>query len=360
VAGGETTDEPDGQFWAPPAARDVSVIYAGDVGEYRIALVEGDWHWGPIADRQQVWFQAQAGAPASAMEKGGNDSPSDVVVAPFSGSFGIEPTDSAAVIAISSSPRRVVLHGPPVIDAQARVTRQTRTLTGVDGVYAAGVTAPGISVFSVEGLPDTLLSRSNQDYQPRPVTAQSPARGGVTPQDLPLDQFAAGIWGKAWQRVGSGDRFQLLAVESTARPMTDGPVRSVVGLVTLPSGARVLAGGEHRSAGGDWLEVDAARLLPAGEDLSDLSIAWRNPAGARDPGWTVAMGPVGTARIQWIHRNGSITSGGAENTIAATEHDDVASVRFLDADGGVIGAADVLDQIDASGVAVLPEVAVPR
>jgi hypothetical protein len=69
------------------------------------------------------------------------------------------------------------------------------------------------------------------------------------------------------------------------------------------------------------------------------------------------MGPVGTVRMQWIHRDGSITSGGAENTVAATEHDDVTEVRFLNADGGVIGTAQVLAPIDQRDVAVLPEVA---
>jgi hypothetical protein len=77
------------------------------------------------------------------------------------------------------------------------------------------------------------------------------------------------------------------------------------------------------------------------------------------PGWTVAMGPVGTTRIQWIHRNGSIGNNAADHTMAMTEYDDVTSVRFLDANGTVIGTREVLEPFGRYSE-VLPEVGPDR
>jgi hypothetical protein len=117
-----------------------------------------------------------------------------------------------------------------------------------------------------------------------------------------------------------------------------------------------LAGGEIRE--GQSL-VNAGRVLPAGADTSDLSIAWRRPTapGSSDLGWTAAMGPVGTERVQWVHRDGHISNQEAPHTIAATDQDDVTQVRFLNADGGIIASTRVLDRIPPG--ALLPEVGTP-
>jgi hypothetical protein len=296
------------------------------------------------------------------MEKGANGDPADVAVETLDPGSTEEQIDSSAAVVVSATPRRVVLDGPPTIDARGRVTRHPRVLAGIDGVYAAGVSAHGQSLLSGPGVWTTLIPGASQDYQSDTIPAQAPARGGALLSRQPLEEFADDIWLSVRQPVGSGDNFRLLAVESPARPQSEGPVRGLVGVITLPSGARVLAAGEQRTGDG-WIQVDAGRVLPAEPTGSveagrELSIAWRRPTTRTDPGWTAAMGPVGTARVQWIHRDGSVTSAAAVNTISAAEHDDVTSVRFLDAAGAVIGTAKVLEPVDAD-LAILPEVGPP-
>jgi hypothetical protein len=166
--------------------------------------------------------------------------------------------------------------------------------------------------------------------------------------------------------------FKLLAGEEQERSLHSGPVRAVVGLITLSSGARVLTTGEqHGSGSGNPIQVDAGRVLPAGvpdpgaspeghlDLLEDpLSIAWRTHSrdGAGDEAWTAAMGPYGTNWVQWIHRDGSVSNDLTYTSIAGTNRSDIASVRFLNAKGAVIGSTTVLDPFDARGPGLLPEV----
>jgi hypothetical protein len=367
IAHGEIAHESDGQFWAPPAAKNLSVIYAGDVGAYRVALVEGDWHWGPIASRQQVWFEGPAGSSAAQMEKGGNKEPADLAVSVLSPSnFGKPIGDSSAVVVISATAIPVRLEESPSIDARGKVVRRSKALSRTDGVYTAVVTSAGPSYLSVNasGSYPSQTIGGNREQQPE-VPAQRPARGGAIQSAESLQSLAALTWGMTRQPMGDGADFRLLAAESPARPEVEGPVTAVVGLVTLPSGARVLSVGEiHHPDGGlpDW--VNACRLLPAGDDDADLSIAWHRPGASTNgtdgqvvstkPGWTAAMGPVGTVRVQWIHRDGEITSQDTSNTITGTDRDDVTSVRFLDKYGAVLGTTAVLAAIDQGGF--LPEV----
>ena len=353
VAAGETTYESGGEFWGPPAARKVDVIYAGDIGDYRVALVEGDWHWGPIASREQVWFQAPAGAGADRMEKGANSGPSDLAVNVLTPGSMEESTDSSAIVVLSATSVTVRLEEPPTIDAQAQVVRRRKTLPADGGVYALAMKVSGVSALSIAEYPDYDQFFGGEGPEPT-IASQAPARGGAVESGEPLVGFATGMWSAARQPAGTGDDFRLLAAETPERPMINGPVRAVVGLITLPSGARILAGGEVRKGGFDPV---AGRLLSSGDDANNLSIAWRRPAETvtwdsggqqstgTDPGWTAAMGPVGTARVQWIRRGGQITSAAASNTITATDQDDVTSVRFVDDAGAIIGTAPVLESL---------------
>jgi hypothetical protein len=159
------------------------------------------------------------------------------------------------------------------------------------------------------------------------------------------------------QPIGSGT-VRLVAAEGALRTTGGRPVSAVVGVITLPSGARVLSAGEVSRPGpgadtSDLAWSDAVQVLPAraagagqyGTD--DLAIAWRVPATTAAPrgldplqhqlaattGWTAAMGPVATRSVQWVHDDGSVTSSRADGSLAVTTSTDVTKVRFVDAEG---------------------------
>ncbi len=128
-----------------------------------------------------------------------------------------------------------------------------------------------------------------------------------------------------------------------------GPNRPLVGVLTLPSGARVLAAGhvsapygEREGGEGSWL--DTAELLPAGSN-SELALAWSSyrdtTQGTSDKTvQTAALGPVGTVTVEWTGPDG-VTTSPARNTLASTSRTDVRSVRFLDAAGAEVGTTAV-------------------
>jgi hypothetical protein len=356
VAAGATWPESGGEFWAPPAAQDVSVIYAGDIGSYRAALVEGDWHRGPVTLRKQVWFEASAGSMADRMRKAEDSAPADLAVNVLVPADIVESIATTAVVVVSATPVVVNVENPPSIHDQGGVFLWPKKNHTVVGSYSVAVPESGVAALSIAGHPEFDQYFRSREAPPT-ISSQAPARGGAVEPGDSIRDFAADTWQVARQPIGKGSDFRLLAAESPERPQTNGPVRAIVGLVTLPDGARVLSGGEIHD-GERSVRLNAGRLLAAGDDTTNLSIAWRKPAepGQSDPGWTAAMGPVGTARVQWIHRGGQISNQAAQNTIAGTDHDDVTSVRFLNADGAVLSTANVLEPIAVGGV--LPEVEV--
>jgi hypothetical protein len=362
VAAGATWQEAGGETWSPPPAGDISVLYAGDLGEYRVALVEGNWHWGPIAARQQAWLFGPAGAPAGRLEQEGTDEVRDVVTNvhhPEYGLSGPSTAHSTSVIVLSARAVRVQVEGPPAIDAQAKVTAQVRTLSGSkEGLYQTTVTQPGRYKVIVDGRSDGSFDATESGLDgDRLVSAQKPVRGGTQTIGVRmLAGVAQPLWEATLQPVQS-QGFRLLAAEPGYRDTGGNPVRALVGRITLPSGARVLGMGQSTSGAeepeeGPDARLDAAVLLPAGRD-ADLSVAWRIPAdpGAASThpggtrGWTAAMGPAGTKLVEWVHRDGTVVSVEAEDTLATTDRDDVELVHFLDSTGHRVGAAQVLDPL---------------
>ena len=383
VASGETVHEDGGEFWGPPAAGKVSVLFAGDVGDYRVALVEGDWHWGPIGARQQVWFMGPAGAPAAEMTKGGNGEPVDTPSSVLNpNNLGAGTANTSAVVVLSARATDVRLIGPPTVDASGRVHPHEQVLKASDGVYQVAVRGAGFYTLKVAGQVEDYPFQAGAGNEDVLIPRQSPLRGGPAEggsgdDGKALAGLAQEAWGTARQTVGG---FQVLASEPDYRGTGTYPVRAVVGQVTLPGGARIIAAGQVTDGGANvdsdgakymsWLDV--AQLLPAGTS-DDVTTAWRVPSGsnvggygpATTTGWTAAMGPVGTTAVQWVHRDGPVTTTDARNTLAVTEQDDVRSVRFLDADGHRIGSADVREPLASNRWAdprmdtpwVLPQIA---
>lgn len=366
IATGQSDHEPDGETWSPPGAGAISVLYAGDVGDYRVALVEGSWHWGPIGDRQQVWYSAPAGAPAADLVKGGNNQAQDLAAATFSPNSGESGQDSSAIVVLSSRPVRVELEESPAIGRTGKVTKQVRTLDRDGDAYQAALDTPGVDILRVDGNVIDGQFQATGSISPPPASksALTPARGGA----LEKEKFAPADLGPALRsavRQGqTAGEYQLLAAEQSYRDVGDLSVRALVGRVTLPGGATVIGVGQvtdgNMSPGGvvdedlpHVAELENAWLLPAGND-ADVSVAWRQPtqtahadqlsdAGTTPAlrGWTAAMGPVGTVSVEWVHDDRTVTTSTASNTLAVTDREDVRSVRFLDDEGKRLGTTPV-------------------
>lgn len=342
VAGEGVQDESGGESWSPPAASRVSVLFASDVGEYRLALVEGDWHWGPIGAPQQVWYLGPAGAAAERMTRAQNNSPEDTSYAVFSPGAGEPGHSSTAVAVVSAESVQVELDGPPEIDREARVRPTLRTVPSFDGASAVAVTEPGPWKLLIDGRLAEPFDATVADRTPPVIADRRPLRGGALGKGRLYPEFAASTWRAARQPAGSG----TFRVAATVAIGTDpGTAPAVVGVVTLPSGARVLAGGGVRDSTGDAMGwVDAAHLLPAGGD-DDLAIAW-HPAAKPS---TAAMGPAGTATVQWLRGGTVVGESEARNTMAVTTRADITTARFLDASGDEVGRRAVNRGLEAGG-----------
>ncbi len=357
VAAEKPDHEGDGELWTPPGAHGVHVLYAGDVGPYRVALVEGDWHWGPLADSQQIWYLARVGAAASAMTKGSSGQPEQTNSEVFAPSYlprGTGITGSVAIV-VGSRPVDVRLAGIPRINADATITPDTRSVpAGQDGVYTAEIDGSGVFTLLVnghaQGGPITATGYLDGDKATERRSRWTPLRGGPAVRTTLLSMLADQARTAARQAPAAG-RFDLLAAADAGQSP-----RPIVGMVTLPSGARIIAGGSLISS--DTSGFDTATLLPAGA-ASDIAFAWRStPAEFGDrPEWCAAVGPAGTKTLEWVHADGQVTSSTADHAMAVTPGHDVRTVRFLDADHRLLSTRPVLAPL--SGDRVMPQLRTP-
>ena len=80
--------ESGGERWRAPSADAVDVIFAGDVGAYRVAVVETPLRWGAIESRAQMSYLGVAGATPAQMEEGQSGEPQDVFSESLTGVVG--------------------------------------------------------------------------------------------------------------------------------------------------------------------------------------------------------------------------------------------------------------------------------
>ncbi|GAB6897573.1 hypothetical protein [Kineosporia succinea] len=354
VAGPESTGEP-----LPEPGRNVKVLFASDIGEYRVAVVTADW--ASNEDTQIAEFIGVRGAAADALVPGDNGATSladsgslyQGIVAPDLLPEGttVDPDSAAVYVLATGDVPTVQLQQPPTIAADGKVTQNTRILEFDGGAAQADISAGGHYAVVIPS-----VMRSGSEYAVQEGYQDFTAGAGVDPGRLPItadpvrgnqsrvaaivEQLALSTWMAVRQPTDTGE-WQLLLAEPGGLTAT-GPKRVVVGVLTLPSGARVVGAGQVEadtsddgSAGLSWL--DTARLLPAG-DMGDVAIAWR-AADSR----TVAVGPAGTESVGWTTADGQKLSGPAVDTLATIDHDDITSVRFLDGQGKELGVQTVLE-----------------
>jgi hypothetical protein len=346
VARGEVKREPGGESWAPPSASDLDVIYAGDVGGYRLALVEGDWRWGVISAPQQVWFVGRPGDAPGDLVEGMNSAPEDVAV--YVAQAGVRPADAtpvlgqAAVVVVSREPLDVSLRQPVEYRADGTARQETTSVPRTeDGVYQALVTRPGTFELVVPGRDvEHLTAFPVPDAADVPVTgALPPVHGSTVP---PTDELHA--------EVAFALQAANLPVQGTPRRLMwageiGGDRYRVVGM-TAPSGARVLAVLRHEFSGRNlatW--VVSGAVLPQ-RPLEQAALAWPVPdGGAGDQpvpsGQVALLGPVGATTAVLLNGGQEIDRTPLSGGFAVAEAPSAESVRFIDASGRTLAQAPV-------------------
>ncbi|GAB3253518.1 hypothetical protein [Kineosporia babensis] len=336
---------------------DVKVVYASDIGDYRVAAAVGTW---PSTDGPRlIQFYGRAGAAADRMRANGFEEPGDnfggVVTSDqmFHDLNLAERRDlGAAAYVVSREPKDVQLQMPPEIDASGMVFERTKEIEAEAGVQEAVVppAEPGEYALVVDGDRGPYRDFSTQPFDGGIGAVNLvPKRGGPAEQASQLEQIAAQTWGAARQPFSDGI-WELLAADPEPITKAD-PNRPLVGVLALPSGARVLAAG-HISApygkreGGPHSHLDYARLLPSGHPEAETGVVWQSykdtKKGRSDEViQTAALGPEGTVSVEWDGPGGA-TRSSATNTLASTSRTDVKSVRFLDSSGAelAIGAVE--------------------
>jgi hypothetical protein len=335
VAGELEEPAPGEALSVPPAASDVDVIYAADVGAYRIALIEGRWTHGAFTVPNQSWYVGPAGAAPGDLTSMRGGEPEDVVS--FI-TYGVNPpglsdiTTKPSVVVLSAAPVEVRLRLP--VEYGADGTARLRTITvepDADGVYQAVVPRAGSYGVYVEGR-EVQTAATVQRTQPV-AGATPPVRGGETPDQ---EALASGL-SSALYAADLPDK------ETPCRLLrygTAGGERYAVVAMTAPSGARVLAVVQH--VGESETHVVSGTVLPSGRPLDSASIAWPLPDAAR----LGVLGPVGASTAVLLDgEQQEVGRTALADGFTVAERLSATSVRFLDADGRVVGEIPVSERV---------------
>ncbi|GLY30102.1 hypothetical protein [Kineosporia sp. NBRC 101731] len=357
VASPDATGEP-----LQTPGKNVKVLFASDIGEYRVAVVTADWESND--GTQMAEFVGPRGAAAEDMEPGeGGGSIEEMgslqqgLVYPemLPDGSDVDPNSAAVYVLATGDVPTVQVQRPPTIDAQGKVTQHTSLLEFDGGAATAAFDQTGHYAVVIPSIlrsgEEYALSDGYQDFtigsvdavDAPPVNVES-VRGDQSRVAEIVNTMALYTWYAVRQTPDQGE-WQLLLAEPGGLTAT-GPNRVVVGVLTLPGGARVVSAGQVEadtsndgSAGLSWL--DTARILPAG-DPDDVSIAWRLGEGGAKAKRTAAVGPAGTESVEWSTKNGGTIEGQAVDTLATIDRTDITSVRFLDGQGQELGSQKVL------------------
>jgi hypothetical protein len=349
--------ESGGERWRAPSADRVDVIYAGDVGDFRIALVETPLRWGAIEARQQIWYVGARHTTGDRMESSATSDPEDVAFLDLSaGNLPAEAgvTGAAAVLLGPASDVETV--GPVRIAADGEVSWPAA---------AAAPSAPGLWEFSMAaGAPVRYLRWAGSETVSlgdngwgnevgaeraallegvRPAQ-RSAAVGTVIVSAVPDDERLA-------RSVSAAQRGSSLAVASSTRRLVwsgrlDGASVDVVA-VTAPSGASVFTAVTAAGPQAQAVQPSTPAVVAAG---GPVALAWSfQPLTAAADGSYVARGPVRvglvgpveavTARLR--SSTGASVTGELVDGVGIVALAGATTVTFLGADGATLASTTV-------------------
>jgi hypothetical protein len=351
------------------------VLFAGDVGPYRLALVDAPEGGSRDVGSAPAWYFGAAGAPPDRMQPSRTNlgscavQPPGCAAAPIgTGSLpdavslvldgrsldadavpGVRRGNRAVVVVVPLRPVNVTLEGPPRYAADGTVSHPRGTpLPESHGARQAVITTGGRHRLVVGNTPSEQVTAEVwadlTDAPHFPVQDAAPSlHGGVMPPRHEVQGALLAVQNASGLAVNTSRRRLLWAG-------TFGGRRHGVLAVTAPGGAHVV--GVFRQLGapaemGTWLTAGA--VLPAGP-LEDVAVAWHNPLPERtgeagDPrpsGQIAAVGPAGATSATFVDADGrplattALTDGFGMATAPGTR-----SVRFADATGRVVTTVPV-------------------
>ncbi|WP_088318908.1 hypothetical protein [Kineosporia sp. R_H_3] len=365
--------ESGGERWRAPSADRVDVIYAGDLGDFRVAVVETPLRWGAIEARQQLWYLGPRGSAAAAMEQGRSEGPTDLVSETFGpGSVPAGPTTRGAALVLGPA-RDVEQVGPVRIAADGTVSWPAvpvrATEPGVwELVLPAGsgrvfLRAAGLDVVAVGdrgwgGETDAERAALVRGATPAVRTGSVPARvvSSVPGAERLAGALAAAQYASALDVATSGRRLLWSGT-------VDGTTVDVVE-VTAPSGGRVLVAVQDvfapvMAGGGSGQPVAVG--TSGADDGPALAWVFQEPEVLADGGYTtsgaqhvVLVGPQQAVAARVTTADGTEhpvdLPGGGPGVLTV---EGARSVRFVDAEGRTVAETTVV-QPDAAGSGLQP------
>lgn len=333
----------DGAWPYDPAPQDRSVVFAGDVGDLRTALVAA------TVDGQRIgaWFTGQRGAPADQLRlaQAPTPLPTDIPQVRLDIS-----TSPGALVVISAPGDKVLLSDAVTVTADGTLERSYRELETIDGVATAtvgtttgyGVAASvridrnGATVFRGAPLASAL---------PGPAAPLAPVRAPAAqpgPPAVLVERFAADL-----ARATGLDpaTLQIRSLWSGAVPGPDGAeVPAAVLAATYPSSAVAIAGGWTSTGGtGPATTWCSFAFSPAGTEPAAQPLAMRcTVAGTTVRASLVLVPPARTAAVELLDEHGARVSDSpltGPAVLPATGGERRA--RFLDADGETLATVPV-------------------
>ncbi|WP_088289581.1 hypothetical protein [Kineosporia sp. A_224] len=364
--------ESGGERWRAPSADRVDVIYAGDLGDFRVAVVETPLRWGAIEARAQLWYLGEKGAAVAAMEQGRSDGPQDLVSETFGpGSVPAGPTTRGAALVLGPA-RDVEQVGPVRIAADGTVSWPAAPVRATEpGVWELVLPAGSGRVFlrtagrDVVAVGERGWGGESDAEQAVLVRGATPAvRTGSVParvvSSAPAAERLAGS-------LAAAQYASALDVTTSKRRLVwsgtvDGTTLDVVE-VTAPSGGRVLVAVQDvytavmQGGFGQPVAVTTygAAATPALAWVFQEAVALADGAYTTNgPQHVVLVGPSDAVAAQVTTTDGAThrvdLPGGGPGVLTL---EGAQSVRFLDGDGATVATTKVV-QPDAAGAGLQP------
>jgi hypothetical protein len=360
--------ESGGERWRAPGADRVDVLFAGDVGDYRLALVETPLRWGVIESRQQLWYLGRRGAEAAALEEGQNDEPLDVaaIILVPGNLFAQEPDADSVAVVLGSGIDRVEKVGPASVSATGSVAWPAQALAASEpGLWQLVVPAGAGRVFVRWPGAEAPMAVGDVGWGAQSIAARAALLPGMTPA-LRDGSSAAGSDPAAESEAPDDARIALAAsVARFSSALGDGAgerrllwsgtlggARVDVVQVTAPSGGSVVVA--VAGIGPDEGEPVALEVVPAG---AEPAVGWlfREPAPGSDAAgsgrWLIGLvGPQGAVSAQVVRSDGTTAVVPLADGIGVAVASAAARVRFLGADGAQLADAPVTQPGDAAAL----------
>lgn len=363
VAAGRSARESEGT-WRVPSVDDVDVLYAGDVGGRRVALVESRMRTGVLQSRVQVWFAGPAGSAAeelTELSSGPTVATAHLWFSPVQGQ------QEGLLLVVTARRAPLLLAGPRTYAADGTVHRLNRSLTpDATGVIAerirTGLPAdlalrlPTLDDGAQDGWVD-LLDAQGVASDPLGGRARRVPTALVHPTGRPP---SARDLGRLQESLGNLLSASRLTVDpARCRYLWKGALGSWTDVrvvaATAPSGAHLVGidlWAPQPDEPGTAIGTSVRTALAAGP-VERLAVAWQmdgpGDKGDRRPTRSVGvLGPAGATTARMTQTTGQVvtTPLTAGVGLFALSSPDVQGsvVQFLDAGGAVVATARILDQ----------------